>query len=692
MKKAILCILCIIFLVSCSSEKEVKEENLSQTIGRLSVIISYLNLSLASTIHKINLTLASSSLVDPIQQQFTNVPDKFITDPIENLPIQEELKIIVEALNIGEEVVISGEGTVTLPDRNIVTLEIFLTNDGITIGEPADCSDFDEDGFKDQTCGGYDCNDRNSDINPDAIEECDSIDNNCDGEIDEIDCGFCRDSDGDDYKDVSCGGDDCDDTNENINPGKSDICGDGIDNDCDGKIDIGCYECVDEDGDDWPRSCDGTITRDCDDNDPDISPGASEICDDGKDNDCDEDVDLDDSDCFLSCQDDVDEDGFIALNCNGSDCNDNDSLINPDAIENCSNGIDDDCDGNVDFALVLPKQEECESDMFGYYYNCKDDAPNINDAINNVRNGCTIKLATGTYYIDDPIKIENKSITLMSETGDSTIVMHEHENNTIIDIDLSSSTNNQVEISGLVLDGNSKQQNGILILAEENDQVIVRDCEIKNNDDYFTGGYSAIYIDFEDQASDSNMYIINNLIHDNSGQSIFVNLLGGETIEHNILIANNTIDNNGSMYRGGGIYIKNLTSSNITIANNIISNSSGDGGLFIENNYGALSVTYNGFFNNKYYLLGEHHIYDCDSSSGSAPDCWVNPLNYYWGNLICNPDFDDLYFPNLLSFCVDAGTVEVFSYDVVGSLLEYDKAGTQRPQGLSVDLGAYEVE
>jgi hypothetical protein len=45
----------------------------------------------------------------------------------------------------------------------------------------------------------------------------------------------CRDNDGDGYSDASCGGLDCDDTNPNINPVVSDLCGDNIDQNCDGR-------------------------------------------------------------------------------------------------------------------------------------------------------------------------------------------------------------------------------------------------------------------------------------------------------------------------------------------------------------------------------------------------------------------------------------------------------------------------
>ena len=88
--------------------------------------------------------------------------------------------------------------------------------------------DSDKDGY-DST---VDCDDRNPDINPGATEVCNGVDDNCDGDIDE---GF--DIDGDGY--TTCNGD-CDDTNPSIHPGASEVCGDSVDNDCDGLVDEDC--------------------------------------------------------------------------------------------------------------------------------------------------------------------------------------------------------------------------------------------------------------------------------------------------------------------------------------------------------------------------------------------------------------------------------------------------------------------
>ena len=52
-----------------------------------------------------------------------------------------------------------------------------------------------------------------------------------------------------------------------------------------------------------------------------------------------------------NCKIDKDKDGFISAFCReGTDCNDRNPSINPNASEICTNGIDDDCDGLIDSA------------------------------------------------------------------------------------------------------------------------------------------------------------------------------------------------------------------------------------------------------------------------------------------------------------------------------------------------------
>jgi hypothetical protein len=112
---------------------------------------------------------------------------------------------------------------------------------GAAAGVVLQC-DSDRDGYEDEGCGGVDCNDNNENINPKAFDDCDGIDNDCDGLVDEGNCGTdncvcsCADGDGDGYRNSFCGGNDCDDTDPFINPNMIDDC-DGIYNDCDELVD-----------------------------------------------------------------------------------------------------------------------------------------------------------------------------------------------------------------------------------------------------------------------------------------------------------------------------------------------------------------------------------------------------------------------------------------------------------------------
>jgi hypothetical protein len=73
-----------------------------------------------------------------------------------------------------------------------------------------------------------------------------------------------------------------------------------------------------------------------------ISGATYEVCNDGIDNDGDGLVDCDDPDCSV----DADGDGYYALPC-GDDCDDTNAEVNPGATE-VENGIDDNCDGQID--------------------------------------------------------------------------------------------------------------------------------------------------------------------------------------------------------------------------------------------------------------------------------------------------------------------------------------------------------
>ncbi|NCG21668.1 MAG: hypothetical protein GWP91_21850, partial [Rhodobacterales bacterium] len=246
--------------------------------------------------------------------------------------------------------------------------------------DPGILLDDDGDGFT----AASDCDDNDAGVFPGAAEVCDGIDNDCDGDIDGAlapgATDWYPDYDGDGFgseadiitacdppADYIATGGDCNDRVDTINPSAAEIC-DDLDNDCNDLIDDGLtttyYYDQDADGYGDPNNafdvCDAppenttTEPGDCDDVNPDINPGMEEICD-GIDNDCNGDADTElyatwyrdaDGDEFGYDDNTRDEceqpQGYVEV---GGDCNDANANINPAAIDENIDTVDQDCDG-----------------------------------------------------------------------------------------------------------------------------------------------------------------------------------------------------------------------------------------------------------------------------------------------------------------------------------------------------------
>jgi hypothetical protein len=207
------------------------------------------------------------------------------------------------------------------------------------------CYDYDLDGFT--NCDG-DCDDFHPEIYPDAIELCNGVDENCDGESEPTDnllpyfSDLDHDGIGVEYIGAFCAepanaslvGGDCDDTNASVFPGALEDCLNGIDNDCDGLIDNVSGAC------DAPGYAD--LTGPCAQALCSFDPIC---CSEGWDAVCASEAAMlsDCQYCWCSCFDN-DLDGYT--NCAG-DCDDFNSLIHPNANETCD-GWDENCNGIID--------------------------------------------------------------------------------------------------------------------------------------------------------------------------------------------------------------------------------------------------------------------------------------------------------------------------------------------------------
>ena len=201
-----------------------------------------------------------------------------------------------------------------------------------------------------------------------AADECNGLDDNCDGKTDEGATDTDKDGladcvDPDMDADGTPNAADCAPLNAAIHPGAKEVCN-GADDDCDGTTDVDASSCVkyygDGDGDGHgklgavatclcaPPPNAATSADDCNDANADVYPGAKEVCDD-VDNNCDTQVDP-------GCDDDGDgwcDAAYVTVGTpnvcvhGGGDCADNAAATHPAAAETC-NGVDDDCDGKTD--------------------------------------------------------------------------------------------------------------------------------------------------------------------------------------------------------------------------------------------------------------------------------------------------------------------------------------------------------
>jgi len=234
------------------------------------------------------------------------------------------------------------------------------------------------------TADSRDCDDGDDDVHPGATEVANGIDDDCDGEIDEGLGG--GDADGDGW---SVGEGDCDDGDATVFPGAAELDSPSM-----------CMRDYDGDGyGDTSAPAGGVGGSDCDDHNDEVHPGATESCD-GIDNDCDGLTDDDDTITtgVTAWFRDADGDGYgdpfsSTFACDEppgyttdfGDCDDSDAHIHPGAFE-VENGIDDDCDGDIDEGYGAEdtggdgwsvRDGDCDDDRGVFPAEAERDAPDV---------------------------------------------------------------------------------------------------------------------------------------------------------------------------------------------------------------------------------------------------------------------------------------------------------------------------
>jgi hypothetical protein len=221
-----------------------------------------------------------------------------------------------------------------------------------------------------------DCNDSSAAVNPEAVEVCDGVDNNCNAQVDE----------GISSTPTTCGTGACASTGilqctngqmvdtctakaaQTEGPVGDPTCSDGQDNDCNGLTDAAdpkcggsVVACIDKDGDGYGANgsplCSNSTAIDCNDKNSREHPDQTWYKDadgDGYSN----------GKMIVQCKRPRGYKSASELKATSGDCKDSKSKIHPGAREICD-GIDNNCDGQIDEGVKKTFYRDADKDGYG---------------------------------------------------------------------------------------------------------------------------------------------------------------------------------------------------------------------------------------------------------------------------------------------------------------------------------------